>query len=1174
MSFVHLHVHSHYSLLKASCTVPKLIDKCAEFEMSSIALTDYGNMFGALEFYFHAKEKGINPIIGSEVYYLQDRFSKKNTRGINFRTSTGGAHTLVLLAKNNVGYKNLCQINTISYQEGFYFVPRVDYEVLDKYKEGLIALTGGQAGSISNIYTTQGRAEALKEIKKLYTLFGSNFYLEFYPNQLKGYDEFLSQVSKEENIPFIIGNDVHYVEKKESIMQEVLSCIGINRTLNDRERKILGPPHFYFKNYEEIKEFFSSNKTISPLIEEACTNTLKISNLCKVEFKVKDDLGRPIYHLPQLSGKKKSSLTEELKNLSYTGLKNRFKEFELRQEKISVAEEKTYAERLEYELKTIEEMGFTGYFYIVQDFIRWAKKRDIPVGPGRGSGASSLVSYSLGITDLDPMPLNLIFERFLNPERISMPDFDIDFCQENRHLVIQYINDKYGSECTSHVITYGRLSVRAAVRDVGRVLGLSYNDVDQIAKMIPNKLDITLAEALKIEPRLQALKEEDPQIEQLLNLTGMVEGLIRHVSIHAAGIIIADNPITDYAPLYKGDKGENVIQYDLKHAEKIGLVKFDFLGLKTLTHIAEALRLIKALKGKEITTTQISLKDKGIYEVMSKGDTAGVFQFEGRGITNLLIKAQVTCFEDIIAINALYRPGPMSRIPYYLDRKNGSFPTDYIFPELEHILKETHGVIIYQEQVQQIAVEIAGYSYGEADVLRRAMGKKIHSVMKKQKTRFLDGATKRKYNLKKAEEVFDLMAEFANYGFNKSHAAAYCVLAAQTAWLKHYYPIEFFASQMTIEKSDSDKLFRYIKDAMKHNIPVISPDINYSNVNFFIQKDKIYFALSAVKGVGEMAAQSIVDARNKLPEKKFSSLQEFFQNVNFSKVNRRTIENLVKAGAFDLFGYPRREIWENYDRLQKNSVKAREDLETGQQSLFSLNPNEVKKNSITLNATGSWSRQEQAFYEKEAIGFYLSCHPMKFLKGLESSFGFYNLEKLRKVSGNKNNVKVVGVISNVKEVMTRKTKKLMAFGELEDMTGYAEIIFFPTVYEKIRGASVKEEEIIIVTGNIKIDEGETIQKIIVDHIESFEDFLLNIKDIKLHLYPDMGEKKLDQLKSILEKNYKKGCSKLSVCTYIPEKKVFAEINSKLIPSDIKISYDFLEEVREIFKKNIDRIHFL
>ncbi|MCZ0932371.1 MAG: DNA polymerase III subunit alpha, partial [Oligoflexia bacterium] len=769
MSFVHLHVHSHYSLLQASSTIPALIDKCVEFKMPSVALTDYGNMFGALEFYFTAIEKNINPILACEMYYVEDKSKKEKIAGHSFRDPSKSYKTIVLLAKNLEGYKNLCRINTEANQKGFYFLPRADYALLEKYKEGLIAFTGGMRGQTPYLFHNKGKDQAVKEIETLQKIFGTQLYLQL---KTKGaadgsaYNDFLADVAKSKSLPLVMGGDAHYIEKQDSVTQDVLYCIGANRTLYDKERARLGPPEFYFKSAKEMREMFSSD-----FYQTACDNTVEIANQCRVRFKIRDEKNRLIYHLPQTAKGR-----ESLEKLAYKGLENRFKEARLRGEDVSLQKEKEYKERIKYELEIISGMGFNGYFYIVYDFIHWARKNNIPVGPGRGSGASSLVSFCLGITDLDPMPLNLIFERFLNPERISMPDFDIDFCQENRFRVIEYITQKYGSDCSSHVVTYGRLNVRAAIRDVGRVLGLGYSEVDQIAKLIPDILGITLKEALKKEPRLKEMADEDPKVAELIHLTSLLEGLIRHVGIHAAGIIIADNPILNYAPLYRGADGENVIQYDLKYAEKIGLVKFDFLGLKTLTQIAETFRLIKETRGKDITAQQISLKDSGIYEIMCRGDTVGIFQFEGAGITDLLIKSQPTCFEDIIAINALYRPGPMNMIPDYLNRKKARVPVKYIFSELESILKETYGIIVYQEQVQQIAVEIAGYSYGEADVLRRAMGKKIRSVMAKQKNRFLEGAKKKSYNLKKAEELFDLMAEFAKYGFNKSHAAAYCVL--------------------------------------------------------------------------------------------------------------------------------------------------------------------------------------------------------------------------------------------------------------------------------------------------------------------------------------------------------------------------------------------------------------
>lgn len=1183
MSFSHLHVHSHYSLLKASCTIPNLIDKCLSYGMPALALTDYGNMFGAMEFYFQALEKGINPIIGCEVYYVKDRFQKTKNSNENFRTSTGGANTLVLLAKNNKGYENLCRISTIGYQEGFYFVPRVDYRVLESHKEGLIALTGGQKGSLLSIYRTKGKEGAKEEINRLKSIFSSQFYLSFAPKGIKGakmYNRFLAHTAIDKKIDLIATNDVHYLEKEESVIEDVLSCIGTNRTLNDSERAKLGPSEFYFKTNKEMSENFGEDSGFSSEYKKACEKTLEIASSCSVRFKLKKSEGDPIYHLPKLS---ESNPAESLKKLSLKGLKKRFKEAELRGEKITLDEEKTYRERLEKELQTISRMGFDGYFYIVQDFIHWARSEDIPVGPGRGSGASSLVSYSLRITDLDPMPLHLIFERFLNPERISMPDFDIDFCQENRWRVIDYITKKYGKECTSHVITYGHLSVRAALRDVGRVLGLTFQETDQIVKLIPDRLGITLKEALKLEPRLKSLMEEDPQIKQLIQLAGMVEGLIRHVSLHAAGIIIADNPIIEYAPLYKGAENENVIQYDLKHAEKIGLVKFDFLGLKTLTQIKETFRLIEKTQNKKIRAEQISIKDPGIYEIMCQGDTVGVFQFEGQGITDLLIRAQPTCFEDIVAINALYRPGPMNMIPDWLERKKGG-AVNYIFPELEPILNETYGIIVYQEQVQQIAVKIAGYSYGEADILRRAMGKKIQSVMDKQKERFLKGARDANYDLKKSEKLFDLMAEFAKYGFNKSHAAAYCVLAAQTAYLKRYYPIEFFASQMTIDQGDSEKIHKYVKDAGKHNISCIPPHINTSDYNFSVHKGKIHFSLGALKGVGEAAAKEIMETRNHIKDKKFYHLEDFFENVDLRKVNKKALESLIKAGAFDGLGLDRKEVYENYPRFLQHAQQTREDKEAGQQSLFSAVSGLAAENHIKLKRKTSWPHKEKLKLEKEIIGFYLSAHPMEPFKGLEKQLGalpIENLEKLTppsslqkkpgysngKPSFRQNNfptAKALGIVSHLKESMTKKSSKIMAFSQLEDSSGSIEVIFFPNVYKEFAPVLLSHKESIVsIKGSVR-KEQEGSGRLIVEEVKPIDEVLKKLKLLKLSLPRNTTEDILNRLK-ILFKKRESGNTVFTVGALLKGGKTFVEIKSKNIPDKITVDQDFLQEIYKVLK---------
>ncbi len=1136
--------------------------------MPAMALTDYGNMFGALEFYFEAIKRNINPILACEIYYVEDCGKKERLAGQNFRDPSKSYKTLVLLAKNLEGYKNLCRISTEAYQKGFYFVPRADYALLKKHSEGLFALTGAGRGRVPWLFHNQGPDSAIREIQTLQKIFGENLYLELEPRGLPNcekYNTLLAEIAKDKGLALAAGGDVHYVEQKDALVQDVLFCIGTNRTLYDKERSKLGPSEFYFKSPDEMRDMFKQSSGLSDIYKSACDKTLEIASQCSVRFKIKDKKGQPIYHLPQSSQKK-----ETLKTLAEKGLEARFQESHLRGEDLPAEKKREYLNRIHYELDIIERMGFSGYFHIVYDFISWAKQNGIPVGPGRGSGASSLVSYCLGITDLDPMPLNLIFERFLNPERISLPDFDIDFCQENRFRVIEYINKKYGSDCSSHVITYGRLNVRAAIRDVGRVLALSYGDVDQIAKLIPDTLGITLKEALKKEPRLKEMAEEDPKIAELLHLTDLLEGLIRHVSIHAAGIIIADTPIINYAPLYKGADDENVIQYDLKYAEKIGLVKFDFLGLKTLTHIAEAFRLIKESQGKTVTTEQISLNDSGIYEIMSKGDTAGIFQFEGAGITDLLLKSQPTCFEDIIAINALYRPGPMNMIPDYLDRKKARVPVEYIFPELEPILKETYGIIVYQEQVQQIAVEIAGYSYGEADVLRRAMGKKIRSAMAKQKNRFLEGAKKKGYNLKKSERLFELMAEFAKYGFNKSHAAAYCVLAAQTAWLKHYYPVEFLASQMTIEQNDSDKLLNYIRDAKEHGYFVRSPHINSSSYNFSIdKKGEICFSLGAIKGLGASAAKEIVRARRSLKGQVFSSIEEFFETADVKKINKKTLESLIKSGAFDGFGYNRREIFDNLDKFSRRAVQKMEDQNSGQQSLFGQLSNQ--EDQVKTLKAEPWPPREKLAYEKETFGFYLNDHPMKALEGFEKSLNCQTISHLKPAASSAENVRVLAMISSLKEIVTKKKSQRMAFALLEDGAASMEAILFPEIYEKAKPLFLREGNIFYITGKLQKNRGGASRQIVVEDIVLLDNFLKQIQKIEFELSPDMEKERLLELKTLLF-NSKNGSSRVALQVYIPDKKTRVNIGIDGKLRDIEIDCDFLWKTRRIFK-TAGSVHF-
>ena len=1060
--------------------------------MPALALTDYGNMFGAIEFYFEAKKAGIKPIIGLEVYVAPEGRHKKQPQ---YRKS----HQLVLLAQSYKGYQNLCKISSIGYQEGFYYVPRIDYEVLEKYNEDIIALSGGLRGDVPACFREKGSDAAMEKVKWYQKNYKDRFYLEMNLNlpECKESNNFLYEASQKLKVPTVAANNIHYLDTGDQTVQEVLICIASNKTLQDSTRFRLGSNQFNFKTSKEMETLFKDHP-------EALSNSLEIANRCHIEFLLNDKEGRTIYHLPSFS--KKENPIETLRKLVLAGLKTK---------KVPQDKEDVYKKRVEKEIEIIGKMGFSGYFLIVQDFVNWSKKNGVPVGPGRGSGAGSLVAYCLGITELDPIPLGLIFERFLNPERVSMPDFDIDFCQDKRQKVLNYVVERYTPQNVSHIITYGKLQARAALRDVGRVMGMTYSEVDQVAKLIPDILGVTLSESLKKEPRLEKLIETDPRMATLFELSQKIEGVVRHASIHAAGIIIADGAIVSHAPLYRGSEGENIIQYDMKSSEKIGLIKFDFLGLKTLTHIHEAFRLIKGNGKKPLNTEDIPLNDKGIYEVLSQGDTAGVFQFEGSGVTDVITQLQPENFQDIMAINALYRPGPMENIPHYIERKKNSKKISYIFKELEEVLKETFGVIVYQEQVQLIAVKIANYTLGEADILRKAMGKKVHSEMVKQKKRFLEGAKQNNYDLVKAEKLFDTMAEFAKYGFNKSHAAAYCVLSAQTAFLKKYYPCEFYAALFSTEMNDVDKVARYIKDAQKHKIKIKPPHINSSSYKFTVKGDVIFFSLGGIKGVGSSAVENILETREKMPGGKFNTLEEFFEKVDLRRVNKKTIESLIKAGAFDGFGYHRHQLMKGFDVLVERAELLRLEKETGQGNLFSLDEDLKNHDKVRVSESERWPEQAQLTYEKEVLGLYLTGHPLKNWEtlvqqqgwsGSHSFLDFYDLEHRSKV-------KMLGVITQIKEFITRKGQR-MAFGRFENLEGFVELIFFSEIFQK-KEFLWKSQKPILLTGAIDNRQKGNL-KIIVEDGEDLYSKLESSKKVIFNIKESKDSEKILNLKELLK----------------------------------------------------------
>jgi DNA polymerase-3 subunit alpha len=1174
MSYSHLHVHSEYSLLEASCRVKAIAKKAAEYNQPSVALTDYGNMFGAIEFYFACQEKGVKPLIGLEAYVAPNsRLDKKQDPNQKYSEIALGPQRLVFLAQNLEGYQNLCKLSTVGYQEGFYWKPRIDYDVLKENSSNLICLSGTTRGEVIGTLIKDGPEAALNKVRKLKEIFDDRFYLELSRTLPQGSDlqkqinSFILEASKICNVPIVASNDVHYITQDDQIAQEVLVCIGSNKTLADESRYKLGSSDFYFKSSESMTKLFSD-------LPEAISNTQVISDRCNVKFKLKDDAGKAIYHLPSFPTSEGRTVKEEILHHATEGLNVRFEELKAVGQEVPEEKKPDYFNRLNFELSIIDRMGFNGYFLIVMDFINWAKNRDIPVGPGRGSGAGSLVAYSLRITDLDPIPNFLLFERFLNPERVSMPDFDIDFCQDRRQEVIQYVTEKYGAASVSQIITYGKLQTRAALKDVGRVLGMTFAEVDVVTKLIPDKLGINLTDSLAAEPRIREAMEMNPTVQTLVELALRVEGLVRHAGIHAAGVIIADGSLVKHAPMYRGADDENVVQYDMKHAEKIGLIKFDFLGLKTLTHIHHALKLVKENRGLDVLEKNIPINDSKIYELLSRGDTAGVFQFEGEGITDATRRIKPTSFADITAITSLYRPGPMANIPEFTKRKHGEAPVEYLLPETKQVLEETYGIMVYQEQVMGIASIIAGYSLGEADMLRRAMGKKIKEEMEQHRQRFLKGAADRGHDKQKSDELFELMYKFADYGFNKSHAAAYSVITAQTAWVKHYYPAEFFAALLSTEVGDTDKVVKYVKDAQKRGLEVKAPHVNFSDYLFSVKGEIIYFGLGGIKGVGSAAVEAIIEARNRQPDKKFANLDDFFENVDLRRVNKKVIECMIKAGAFDGFGLHRAQLFAGYSKYLDYAVGAQKDKDVGQVSLFDMGG---EKQSIVLEDLRQWSRTQSLSYEKEVLGFYLSDHPLRGFEKLAKVWTTCEIvdlpkhdmtpeekaaEAAKKESGkwnrfqkdSKKRVIIAGLIIENREMITKKGTR-MAFAKVEDLTGTAELVIFPDTFEKC-GIMLKDERPLLIGGGLEINEGSA--KIIVDNIAPFDEIMRKTKRVSFRL-DKLETSDFEKLETIFDAF--QGDTNVRLVLSLNEKTVEMQTET---PKRIQISDAFFEEVHQVF----------
>ncbi len=1066
MEFVHLHLHTEYSLLDGAIRLKDLFPKAKEFGYQAVAVTDHGAMYGVLNFYEQARKHDIKPIIGCEVYVAPTHRKDKSAR-----SQREAAYHLVLLAQDLEGYRNLLKLVTLAHFEGKHYKPRVDMELLREYNRGLIALSACLHGQVPHSIT-QGDRKKAKELAETYaSIFDGRFYLEIQENGIPDQEvvnQGLADLAQELGLPLVATCDCHYLSSQDAEAHDLLLCIQTGKTVNDSDRMRFTCDSLYFAPPDEIAERFSK-------WPEAVANTVEIAKRCNVEIPIGTH-HFPVYPLEE--GQSYESLFQEK---AREGFARRAEELGLEGEEL-----KRYQERLEEEMEVIIEKGFASYFLIVSDFINYAKKQGIPVGPGRGSAAGSLVAYSMRITDIDPVKYGLFFERFLNVERESLPDIDVDFCMNRRDEVIRYVSEKYGGEnYVAQIITFGQMKARAVVRDVGRALGMPFPEVDKIAKLVPEGPKVTLDKALEQEPKLKEMMEKDPKVKQLIQVAKVLEGLPRHASTHAAGVVISDRPMVEYLPLTKGKRDETTTQFDMVCVEKIGLIKFDFLGLKTLTVIDTALKLIEEHYGDKVDISKIPLDDPATFELLCRGDTTGVFQLESSGMKDLIRRMRPNSFTDMIALVALYRPGPLDSgmVDQFVKAKHGEIEVHYLLPQLEPILKETYGVIVYQEQVMQIAQTLAGYSLGEGDLLRRAMGKKKKEVMDAQRERFMEGARAKNIPEDKAKEIFELMAKFAGYGFNKSHSAAYALIAYQTAWLKAHYLVPFMASLLSNELGNTDGVLKFISDCRERGITVLPPDINRSREDFTIeQKKDIRFGLAAVKNIGLGAIEAIVKEREE--NGPFDSFQDFCARVDTRKVNKRVLESLVKCGAFDSLEPNRAKLFEGIDRAIDYSQAVKREKESGQLSLFSLDGGaEGTTASLSLPDVPPWSQQEKLAHEKEAIGFYISGHPLDPYRDQVKRLGGATTATLSGLHDGAS-VGLAGVVRSMKEITTKKGDR-MAFVVLEDHSGSVEVVCFPETYRRSR-ETILSEQPLWVKGTYKRDEENSMHKILAEEVMTLE----------------------------------------------------------------------------------------
>ena len=1096
--FYHLHLHTEYSLLDGAIRLDSLLKRCKEYQMDAVSMTDHGTMFGVAEFYEKATKAGIKPILGCEVYVAP--------RTLNDRTQIDhkGLSHLVLLAKDIEGYTNLCKLVSVAQLKGFYYKPRIDKALLAEHATGLVGLSACLKGDIPKAILAGDREKA-DDMARFYlqTLGEGNFFLEVQENGMDiqhRVNEGLLDMSQRLSIPMVATNDCHYLSKEDSRAHEILLCIQTGNTFNDANRFKFDSDQLYFKSPQEMEDTLGR-------FPNAIDNTKAVADMCNVEF------GKKTYHFPRFSLKDDVSEDDLFKDLAMKGFEERLAKIK---EKTPDIDEQVYRDRIKYEIDIILDMGFPGYFLIVADFINHAKEIGVPVGPGRGSAAGSMVAYAMGITALDPIEHGLIFERFLNPARISMPDIDVDFCIEGRDQVYKYTIDRYGGpEYVCQIITFGKLKAKAVIRDVGRALGVLLSEVDEIAKMIPDTAK-NLTKAIEEVPAIRDKCGESEEKTQMLDVAMLLEGLPRHASTHAAGVVVSDKPLCEYLPLFRGKDGETITQFDMNYMEKQGLVKFDFLGLRNLTVIKNCIALIEKQGKEPPDLLHLDFEDPKTFELLQNSDTTGVFQLESSGMKELIARLKPASFSDIVALVALYRPGPLDSgmADSYVERKHGREEVEYLFPELEEVLDETYGVILYQEQVMKIAGVLANYSMAQADGLRKAMGKKIQAMMDEHRELFMKGAEENGHDPKKAEELFNLMEKFGGYGFNKSHSAAYALIAFQTAFLKANFPVEFIAALMTSERSNSDAVLKYMEECRGHGIEVLPPDVNNSDAFFTVSDGCIRFGMAAVKGVGDVAVDAIVAVREK--QGPFESLYDFCERVNTHTANKKVLEALIKCGAFDSTGNRRSQMaavledaLEHGARIQREKADAQLDLFADSGMGVSL-PVSLPK----MPVMDEWEDNVLLELEKEALGFYITGHPMDKFRDIVKKYASVTTTTLQDVA----NERMVRIAGALKVLKVHKTKKgdMMAFCTIEDQAGMVEVVVFPNLYAKTH-TLLGQEQIVVLEAEVQKTEnavkllGERIVPIEMAETEWTSGIVMAV-DAETH-----GLEVFEQLKPVIER---------------------------------------------------------